>query len=133
MKVLRSRENFVVYKRCFDVNEKKGRCFSPSAQNATSVGLVHTKQVTYEQKVNIITKHLQTFTIIYSPSITTLWSNNTISCTKSFQVFLQISAKGIPKAPNASKGSSTFGVIILKKDNSKGSKKHGKGKHKIKA
>jgi hypothetical protein len=42
-KMLRSRGSFIVYKRCFDVNEKKGRCFSPSAQKATSVGLVHTK------------------------------------------------------------------------------------------
>jgi hypothetical protein len=25
------------------VNEKKGRCFSPSAQKATSIGFVHSK------------------------------------------------------------------------------------------
>jgi hypothetical protein len=28
---------------CFDVNKKKGRCFSPSAQKATRSGFVHSK------------------------------------------------------------------------------------------
>jgi hypothetical protein len=28
---------------CFYVNEKKGRCFSPSVQKATSNGFVHSK------------------------------------------------------------------------------------------
>jgi hypothetical protein len=97
MKMLHFRGRFVVYKRCFDVNEKKGRCFSPSAQKVTSVGFVHTKAGDIKAKVNIITKHLQTFTIICS---------HTISCTKRFQVFLQISAKGTPKAPNALKPAS---------------------------
>jgi hypothetical protein len=41
--MLHLKGNFVVHKRCFDVNEKKGRCFSPSAQKATSVGFVHNK------------------------------------------------------------------------------------------
>jgi hypothetical protein len=43
---------------------------------------------------------------------------------------------GIPKALNASKtsfGSSTFGIIILKKVNNKDSKEYGKGQYKIKA
>jgi hypothetical protein len=29
--------------RCFDVNKKKGRCFSPLAQKTRSVGFVHSK------------------------------------------------------------------------------------------
>jgi hypothetical protein len=29
----------------FDVHEKKGRCFSPSAQKAVFVGFVHTKEI----------------------------------------------------------------------------------------
>jgi hypothetical protein len=29
--------------RCFDVNEKKGRCFSPSTQKTESIGFVHSK------------------------------------------------------------------------------------------
>jgi hypothetical protein len=29
--------------RCLVVNEKKGRCFSPSAQKATSSGFIHSK------------------------------------------------------------------------------------------
>jgi hypothetical protein len=32
--------------RCFDVNEKKEMCFSPSAQKATSSGFVHNKTFT---------------------------------------------------------------------------------------
>jgi hypothetical protein len=29
----------------FDVNEKKGRCFSPSAQKATNICFVHNKAI----------------------------------------------------------------------------------------
>jgi hypothetical protein len=36
---------FVFNKKCFDVNEKKGRCFSPLAQNIASTGFVHNKAV----------------------------------------------------------------------------------------
>jgi hypothetical protein len=36
---------FVFDKKCFDVNEKKGRCFSPSAQKIASVGFVHIKAI----------------------------------------------------------------------------------------
>jgi hypothetical protein len=93
MKVLRLKGNFVVYERCFDVNEKKGRCFSPSAQKLQVSVSSTTKQMIYKRKVNSIIKHLQTFTIICSLSITTILSNNTLPCTKNFQVFLQISAK----------------------------------------
>jgi hypothetical protein len=47
-KMFRLNGNFVAYERCFDVNEKKGRCFLPLAQKATSVGFVHSKAMTYE-------------------------------------------------------------------------------------
>jgi hypothetical protein len=33
----------ILLKGCFDVNEKKGRYFSPSAKKATSIGFVHSK------------------------------------------------------------------------------------------
>jgi hypothetical protein len=33
----------ILLKRGFDVNEKKARCFLPSAQKATSIGFVHSK------------------------------------------------------------------------------------------
>jgi hypothetical protein len=36
---------FVFDKKCFDVNEKKGRCFLPSAQKITSVDFVHIKAI----------------------------------------------------------------------------------------
>jgi hypothetical protein len=50
--VASSQKNFMVYggtssliKKCFDVNEKKGRCFSPSAQKIASMGFVHNKAI----------------------------------------------------------------------------------------
>jgi hypothetical protein len=61
--MLRFRGSFVVYKRCFDVNEKKGRCFSPSAQKATSVGFVHTKAVDIQAKGKY---YYKAFTNIYN-------------------------------------------------------------------
>jgi hypothetical protein len=45
------RKRFVAYKdalflmKCFDANEKKGRCFSPSAQKNTNIGFVHNKAI----------------------------------------------------------------------------------------
>jgi hypothetical protein len=39
--------------RCFDVNEKKGRCFLPSAQKATSSGFVHSKADNMRRKGKI--------------------------------------------------------------------------------
>jgi hypothetical protein len=45
------------------VNEKKGRCFSPSAQKATSIGFIHSKVDGTRMKGKIalqsIYKHLQ--------------------------------------------------------------------------
>jgi hypothetical protein len=38
-------------RRCFDVNEKKGRCFSPSTQNKQD-DFVHTKQTTPDKGNN---------------------------------------------------------------------------------
>jgi hypothetical protein len=64
MKVLRFKGNFVVYERCFDVNEKKGRCFLPSAQKLQVSVSSTAKHMIYKRKVNSITKHLQTFTIM---------------------------------------------------------------------
>jgi hypothetical protein len=50
------------------VNEKKGRCFSPSAQKATSIGFVHSKADNTGMKGKIalqsIYKYLQLF--VYS-------------------------------------------------------------------
>jgi hypothetical protein len=63
--MFRLKGNFVVYERCFDVNEKKGRSFSPSAQKATSVGFVHSKADDIRMKGKValrsIYKHLQQF------------------------------------------------------------------------
>jgi hypothetical protein len=49
--MLRLKGNFVVYEICFDVNEKKGRCFSPSAQKSKSFGFVHNKADDIQTKV----------------------------------------------------------------------------------
>jgi hypothetical protein len=35
--------SLILVQRCFDVNENKGRCFSPSAQKTVSIGFVHNK------------------------------------------------------------------------------------------
>jgi hypothetical protein len=47
------------------VNEKKGRCFSPSAQKATSIGFVHSKADNAQMKGKLalqsIYKYLQLF------------------------------------------------------------------------
>jgi hypothetical protein len=77
-KVLHFKGNFVLYEVCFDVNEKKGRCFSPSAQKMqVSVSSI-AKQMMYKWKVNNITKHLQIF-IIFSVTVTNItflvWNN----------------------------------------------------------
>jgi hypothetical protein len=37
--------HFILMKKCFDVNEKKGRCFSPSAQKIENVGFIHSKAI----------------------------------------------------------------------------------------
>jgi hypothetical protein len=36
--------SLILAQRCFNVNEKKGKCFSPSAQKAASVGFVNNKE-----------------------------------------------------------------------------------------
>jgi hypothetical protein len=47
------------------VNEKKGRCFSPSAQKAGSIGFVHNKEnnsrIKGKAKLRGIHKYLQNF------------------------------------------------------------------------
>jgi hypothetical protein len=52
-----------LYKRCFDVNEKKGRSFSPSVQKATSIGFVHTKAGDIQAKGKY---YYKAFTSIYN-------------------------------------------------------------------
>jgi hypothetical protein len=71
-KMLRFKGNFVVYERCFDVNEKKGMCFCLRLKKLQALVSPTTKQMIYKRKVNIITKNLQTFTIICSLLVTTL-------------------------------------------------------------
>jgi hypothetical protein len=36
---------FVFNEKCFDVNEKKGRCFSPSAQKIVRIGFADNKAI----------------------------------------------------------------------------------------
>jgi hypothetical protein len=47
-KVIHFKGNFVVYKVSFDVNEKKGRCFSPSAQKLQVSVSSTAKQMMYK-------------------------------------------------------------------------------------
>jgi hypothetical protein len=42
--------------------QKKGRCFSPSAQKATSIGFVHSKADNARRKGKIALQTLQEFT-----------------------------------------------------------------------
>jgi hypothetical protein len=54
-------------KKCFDVNKKKGRCFSPSAQKIASIGFVHKKAIhTGAKRYNYITRYSQISTIFCS-------------------------------------------------------------------
>jgi hypothetical protein len=53
--------------RCFSVNEKKGRCFSPSAQKVMSIGFVHNKADNTRRKGKIaLPTILKIFTTISS-------------------------------------------------------------------
>jgi hypothetical protein len=66
------------------VNEKKGRCFSPSAQKATSIGFVHNKADDTRMKGKIVFK---AFTNIYNYLFTFNYnslSNNTPFLHKEF-------------------------------------------------
>jgi hypothetical protein len=77
------------------VNEKKGSCFSPSAQKLRAFVSSITKQQAYECKVK---KHYKVFTNIYNSvrtSITILRQNITFLAQKSLQsVFTEV--KGNP-------------------------------------
>jgi hypothetical protein len=44
-KIHRVWRRFIFNGKCFDVNEKKGRCFSPSAQKIESTGFTHNKAI----------------------------------------------------------------------------------------
>jgi hypothetical protein len=52
--------------KCFVVNEKKGRCFSPSAQKNGNTGFVHSKASNNIRKVILQDRHkcLQIYYII---------------------------------------------------------------------
>jgi hypothetical protein len=78
--------SLILFKRCFDVNEKKGRRFSPSAQKATSIGFVHNKADDARMKGKIALQSIyKIFTTISSHSITILCQIIHFSCTKNFQ------------------------------------------------
>jgi hypothetical protein len=59
------RRCFVFNEKCFDANEKKRRCFLPSAQKITSMGFVHNKAIHTGAKGKMvlqgITKYVQYF------------------------------------------------------------------------
>jgi hypothetical protein len=56
-------------KKCYDVNEKKGRCFSPLAQKIASVGFIHNKAVfTRAKRWNYITRYSQ-ISIIFCSTV----------------------------------------------------------------
>jgi hypothetical protein len=123
-KVLHFKGNFVLYKMCFDVNEKKGRCFSPSAQKMQVSVSSTTKQMMYKRKVNNITKHLQVFTIF------SLWLQILhFLCKRISKVFLQKSGtilRRLLQGFKCSFGSSAFYIITLKDDKEQGNQKPGK-------
>jgi hypothetical protein len=48
--------HFVLNEKCFDVNEKKGRCFSPSTQKIESVGFVHSSNSHMDEEVKLYYK-----------------------------------------------------------------------------
>jgi hypothetical protein len=54
------------------VNEKKGRCFSPSAQKATSIGFVHSKADITQMKGKIALQSIYKYLKFWSHSITIL-------------------------------------------------------------
>jgi hypothetical protein len=43
LRCVRGGHFLILVQRCFDVNEKKGRRFSPSAQKTGSIDFVHSK------------------------------------------------------------------------------------------
>jgi hypothetical protein len=53
------------------VNEKKGRCFSPSAQKAGSIGSVHSKADNSEIKGKATLRGIHRYLQKFSHSITT--------------------------------------------------------------
>jgi hypothetical protein len=54
-----------VFKRCFDVNEKKGRCFSPSSQKAMSIGFIHSKADNTRMKGKIAVQSIYKYLQLY--------------------------------------------------------------------
>jgi hypothetical protein len=115
----------ILVQGCFDVKEKKERCFSASAQKATSIGFVHSKadnnRIKGKAALRSIHKYLQKFD---SHSITILRrmihflvqrtseSVSTDISKRSFRSLLQCS--------RTSFSSLAFGSITLKNDKGKG-------------
>jgi hypothetical protein len=71
----------ILLKGCFDVNEKKGRYFSPSAKKATSIGFVHSKADNARRKGKIALQSIYKYLFIvnYNSSL-----NNTYLLQKYF-------------------------------------------------
>jgi hypothetical protein len=102
----------------FDVNEKKGRCFSPSAQKMQVSVLSTAKQMMYKRKVNNITKHLQIFTVF--PLRLQI---SHFLCERISKVFLQKSGtilRRLLQGFECSFGSSAFNIITLKNNEEQG-------------
>jgi hypothetical protein len=63
----------ILVQRCFDVNEKKVRCFSPLAQKVGSIGFVHNKANNSEtkgkSKIESFRSFLQIATVSFSSSV----------------------------------------------------------------
>jgi hypothetical protein len=117
-KVLHFKGNFVLYEVCFDVNEKKGRCFSPSAQKMQVSVSSTAKQMMYKRKVNNITKHLQIFTVF--PLRLQI---SHFLCERISKVFLQKSGtilRRLLQGFECSFGSSAFNIITLKNNEEQG-------------
>jgi hypothetical protein len=79
------RENFIVYggtsslmKKCFDVNEKKGRCFSPSAKKLKVLVSSTTKQFIHRRRGKIILQVMHKY-VQYSAQNYNLLPNRCLS------------------------------------------------------
>jgi hypothetical protein len=123
--------SLILPKRRFVVNEKKGRCFSPSAQKLQALVSSITKQQAHECKVK---KHYKAFTNIYNSvrtSITILRQNITFPTQKNSKVCLHKSMgilQRLLQSFRSSFGSLTFDTITLENGEEQGNQKSGKEK-----
>jgi hypothetical protein len=99
----------ILLKRCFDVNEKKGSCLSPSAQKATSIGFVHIKADNTRMKGKIALQSIYKYLQLSVHSQLQFFVKYYTSFHKELlKVFLQKLAKGVSEASfNASDQAST--------------------------